>query len=346
MTMWRSDAMMKLEAMPRVSLGTFPTPLEKMENLTKALNGPRLYIKRDDLTGLGFGGNKVRKLEFLMADAIQQGADVIITSGAVQTNHGRLTVAAAVKLGLKAALIITDNEPASYKGNLLLDHLMGADLHFVPDVPGETPTQKRQRGEDKAREVQERYEKQGHKCYVIPRGGRSPVGTAGYYYATLELYQQIIEQRLKIDAIVTGVGSSSTMSSLLLGSRAFSTGISIVGVSVSRGADECKTRILEEIEKDKAFYGLTHCEFTKDRIVVFDDYIGPGYAKPSRDGLEAVKLLARTEAIFLDQNYTGKAFAGFLDLIRKGYFKKDDSLVFLHTGGGPAVFALDDTHFR
>jgi len=338
--------MMKLETMPRVALGTFPTPLEKMRNLTKELNGPQLYIKRDDLTGLAFGGNKVRKLEFLLADALQQNADVIITSGAVQTNHGRLTAAAAVKLGLKPVLVITDGEPASYKGNLMLDYLMGADLHFVPDIPGESPAQKRQRGEEKAREVQEYYEKKGHKCYVIPRGGRSPVGTAGYYYATLELYHQIIEQQLKVDYVVTAVGSSSTMSSLLLGNRVFSTGLKIVGISVSRGAEECKTRILEEIEKDKRSYGLTQFEFSQENIVVFDDYIGPGYAKPSKEGVEAVKLLARTEAIFVDQNYTGKAFAGFVDLISKGYFKKDDGLVFLHTGGGPALFALADEHFR
>jgi D-cysteine desulfhydrase family pyridoxal phosphate-dependent enzyme len=337
---------MRLETMPRVSLGNFPTPLEEMRNLTRELNGPRLYIKRDDLTGLGFGGNKVRKLEFLMADAMQQGADVVITSGAVQTNHGRLTAAAAVKLGLKPALVLLGDEPTSYKGNLMLDALMGADLHFVPTVPDESPQQKRQRGEDKVREVKESYERQGHTCYVIPLAGRGAVGAAGYYYAALELYQQIIERQLKIDYLVTTVGSSGTMSALLLGNGAFSTGLKVIGISVSRSAEECRQCILDETEENKRAYGLAQIGLTRDRIVVFDDYVGPGYAKPSKEGMEAVKLLARTEGIFLDHVYTGKAFAGFVDLIRKGFFKKDDGLVFLHTGGAPALFVLDDEHFR
>jgi D-cysteine desulfhydrase len=320
--------------------------LEKLENLTKKLGGPHLYIKRDDCNGLAFGGNKVRKLEFLVADAIQKGADVLITSGGEQTNHGRLTVAAAVKTGLKPVLIITDDEPAVYKGNLLLNHLMGADIHFVPNIPGESPTSKRQRGEDKAREVREMYEKKGHTCYVIPRGGRSPVGTAGYYLATLELYQQIIDQGLKVDYILTGVGSSSTMSSLLLGAKAFNTGIKVLGVSVSRKAGECQERILEELEKDKATYGFDGLTFTTDEVVVFDDSIGPGYARISREGARAIKLLAGTEAIFVDHAYTGKAFAGLLGLIEKGFFKKDDGVVFLHTGGTPALFALGHNDYR
>jgi D-cysteine desulfhydrase family pyridoxal phosphate-dependent enzyme len=317
-----------------------------MPNLTLELKGPRLYIKRDDCTGLAFGGNKVRKLEFIMADALNQGATIIITSGGAQTNFGRLAVAAATKLRLKSALILTDDEPQSYRGNLMLDYFLGADLYFVNSVPGESATEKRWRGEQMAVELKAKYEKQGHKCYVIPRGGRCPQGTAGYYYATLELYQQIIEQGLKIDYLVTATGSTSTISSLVLGAKAFNTGIRIIGISVSRSADECKDRVLEELEKDCAFFNLNHLAFSKQELTIFDDNIGAGYAIPTMDGIQAIKLLAQTEAIFADYVYTGKALAGFFDLIRQGYFKPDDGVIFLHTGGGPGLFALEDKYFR
>lgn len=340
---------MKLETMLRVRIGKLPTPLEEMKNLSKKLGGSRLFIKRDDCTGLAFGGNKVRKLEFILADAINQGADVIITSGGVQTNHGRLTVAAATKLGLKSALILTGDEPEFYRGNLALDYLMGADLYFVkadPNLKGEEKAKNiRVRGELKVLEVKEKYEKQGLKCYIVPRGGRMPQGTAGYINAALEIYQQMIERNLKVDYIVTATGSTSTTGSLILGNKVFNTGIKVRGISVSRNAEECRDRILEELKKDITFFGYD-VKINQDEIVIFDDYIGPGYSIPSEDGIEAIKLLARTEALIIDQNYTGKAVAGLIDLVKKNYFKKDDVVVYLHTGGTPALFDLDDKLYR
>lgn len=341
---------MRLEKMPRVSLAHLPTPLEEMKRLSETLGGPRLFIKRDDATGLAFGGNKARKLEFIMADAIEQGCDVIITSGGVQTNHGRMTVAAATKLGLKPVLILTGEEPEFYQGNLTLDYLLGADIHFVTIDDCEDKAEKaqklREKGEKVAQEVKTKYESKGHKCYIVPRGGRCSPGTAGYLNATLEIYQQLIHKKVKADYIVTAVGSTSTMSSLILGNKVFNTGIKVVGFSVSRSADECKDRILEELEKDVKYYEYDGVSFTKDEITVFDDYIGPGYALPTKAGIEAIKLLAEKEAIILDYVYTGKAMAGLIDCIRKGYFKKDDTIIFLHTGGGPAMFALDDEYYR
>ncbi|NPV44263.1 MAG: D-cysteine desulfhydrase family protein [Firmicutes bacterium] len=340
---------MKLEQMPRIRLAHLPTPLEEMKNLSKELGGPRLFIKRDDATGLAFGGNKARKLEFIMADAVAQGADVVITSGGVQTNHGRMTVAAATKLGLKPVLILTGEEPEVYQGNLALSYLMGAEIHFVAADPGldyeEKMRQLRARGEEKALEVKKEYEKQGLKCYIVPRGGRMPQGTAGYLNGVLELYQQMIEMNLKVDYIVTATGSTSTTGSLILGNKVFNTGIKTIGISVSRSANECKDRIMEELEKDIAFYEYD-VQIERDEIVVFDDYIGPGYSLPTEEGINAIKLLAQKEAIILDYTYSGKAMAGLIDLIKKGYFSRDDVVVFLHTGGGPGLFALDDKLYR
>jgi D-cysteine desulfhydrase family pyridoxal phosphate-dependent enzyme len=330
--------------MPRVRLAALPTPLEEMRNLTAKLNGPRLLIKRDDMTGLAFGGNKVRKLEFIMADALKQKADIIITSGGVQTNHGRLTVAAAKKLGLKPVLVLTGEEPDEYTGNLFVDYVLGAELHFVTADPGlspaETQKQQRARGEEKVLEIKEKYEAQGHKCYTVPRGGRMPVATAGYLNATLEIYRQLIDMNVKADYLVVSTGSTSTTSSLILGNKVFNTGIKVIGISVSRSAEECKDRIMEELEKDIAYYGYD-VKIDRDELTIFDNYIGPGYSIPTPEGIKAIKLLAESEVIMLDYAYTGKGMSGLIDLVRKGYFTKDDAVLFLHTGGTAGLFALD-----
>lgn len=335
---------MKLEQMPRVRLAALPTPLEDMRTLTAKLNGPRLLIKRDDMTGLAFGGNKVRKLEFIMADALKQNADIIITSGGVQTNHGRLTAAAAKKLGLKPVLVLTGEEPKEYTGNLFVDYVLGAEIHFVTAdsglSPAEAQKQQRARGEAKALEIKAKYEAQGHKCYIVPRGGRMPVATAGYLNATLEMYKQLIEMNVKADYLVVSTGSTSTTSSLILGSKVFNTGMKVIGISVSRPAEECKDRIMDELEKDIAYYGYD-VNIERDELTIFDNYIGPGYSIPTPEGIQAIKLLAESEAIMLDYAYTGKGMSGLIDLVKKGYFTKDDVVLFLHTGGTAGLFALD-----
>jgi D-cysteine desulfhydrase family pyridoxal phosphate-dependent enzyme len=318
-------------------------------DLSEFLGGPRLFIKRDDMTGLAFGGNKVRKLEFIMADALRKGAKTIITSGAVQTNWGRLAVAAAVRFGMKPVLVLTGAEPESYQGNLRLNYLMDAELHFVDvDLNIEKKARMkalREAGEAKVAELEEIYRAKGLAPYVIPRGGRMTQGTAGYLMATIEILQQLMDCGIKADYIVTGTGSTSTTNSLLLGQRIFDTGIKTIGISVACSTDECQERIHEQIDKDMAFFGWKE-KIDRDEIVIFDDSIGPGYGIPSPEGMEAIKLLAAKEAIILDQTYTGKAMAGLLSLIRRGYFKRSDTVIFLHTGGVPALFALEDQYFR
>lgn len=336
---------MELENFSRVRIANLPTRIHALDRLSKELATPNLFIKRDDETGLAFGGNKVRKLEYIMADAIDQGADVIITSGGAQSNHGRLTVAAAVSFGLKPVLVITDEEPEEYKGSLALDELMNADLHFVTVEKGEGIAEAVEKGEMKVNELKDYYERKGMKAYIVPRGGRSTQGTAAYVTATLEMYQQIINQHLKIDYLVTAVGSSSTFGSLILASKLFNTGIKPIGISVAYSAEDCKEMILEQIEGDKKHFGFD-VEISEEDIIVFDRYIGPGYAIATQESIDSIKLLARTEAIFLDPNYTGKAMAGLIDLIKTGYFSNDDGIIFLHTGGMPALFSLDDQLYR
>lgn len=327
--------------MPRIKIANLPTRIHRLNNLTQDLGGSEIYIKREDETGLAFGGNKVRKLEFLMADALRKGAEVIITSGGAQSNHARLTAAAAVHCGLKPVLAVTDPEPELFQGNFLLKKLLGTEIHFVNVSEEDCMAEVVRKGEAKVKELKKYYEERGKKAYIVPRGGRSVQGTAAYVSATLEIYQQIIEQNLKIDYIVTAVGSTSTLGALILANKLYRTGLKPIGISVAHDVKECKRRIIEQVNIDKEYFGLD-IKINQEDITVFDSYIGPGYAKPTKPGVEAIKLLAKKEAIFLDHNYTGKAMAGLIDLVENKYFTKDDGVLFLHTGGLPALFALDN----
>lgn len=335
---------MKWDKIPRIKLANLPTKLEPMKKLTEILDGPQLLIKRDDETGLAFGGNKVRKLEFIIADALAKKADIVITSGAVQTNHGRLTAAATVKAGLKPVLVLTNEEPDKYEGNLLVDYLLGAEIHFVGVEHADFKERHRQsriKGEEKVAELKAHYESLGKKVFVVPRGGRSIQGTLGYVLGSLEIYEQIICSQTKLDYIVTGVGSTSTFGGLILGNKLFNTGIKIIGISVSRKAEEIKDLIIEQVEETIEHFGL-NVQISREEILVHDAYVGDGYAVPTAAGIEAIKLLGKTESVFLDHIYTGKAMAGLIDLVKRGYFTNEDSVAFLHTGGNPALFSLDE----
>ncbi|HOG53510.1 MAG TPA: D-cysteine desulfhydrase family protein [Bacillota bacterium] len=340
---------MKLAGMPRILLSEYPTPLEELKRFSAALGGPRILMKRDDLIGFGMGGNKVRKLEYIMADAMASGADVVITTGGVQTNHGRLTAAAARKLGLHPVLVLSGHKPDSYRGNLLLDYIYGAEVHFVsPDDRLGQEERALKLKEDVQKEIariKEGYEAEGRKCYVIPLGGMMRVATAGYLNGMLETYAQLAEMGEKVRHMVVTTGSTSTTSSLILANKAFNTGIKVIGISVWQPAGTCREAILEELKKDIAYYGYDVC-IGGDDFEIFDDYIGAGYSKPSKEGLEAMKLIARTEAIIVDHAYTGKALAGLIDLVKKGHFGDDEAVLFLHTGGAPAIFALERDAFE
>ncbi len=323
---------MDLSRFPRVRLGHFPTPLEPMDNLTEALGGPRLFIKRDDCTGLASGGNKTRKLEFLMADAVQQGADSVITVGAVQSNHTRQTAAAAAKLGLKCEVVLqrrVDMADPEYEtnGNVFLDRLFGARLHYIAGDDDD---------ERAVQELAEEAKRAGGKPYVIPAGGANRIGSLGYVNCAQELLQQTND--MPIDWLVLATGSAGTHAGLLTGLVGAGSAIKVLGICVRRPKAEQEEKVYELAAEVAAFVGL-EAAIPRDSVIANGDYVGPGYGMPTPEMIEAVNLTAHREGILLDPVYTGKAMAGLIALVRQGFFAKDDTVVFLHTGGSVALFA-------
>jgi len=334
---------LQLSVIPRVRLASLPTPLEEMPNLSKKLGGPRILIKRDDNTGLAFGGNKARKLEFLMADAREKGADTIITTGAIQSNHARMTAAAARRMGMKPVLVLREieSEPGGYDGNLLLDFLVDADIRIVNPPAGRDPKARSTAMEKAMEEVARELEDAGHSPYIIPSGGSNPIGALGYANAVLELLQQLNELGVRVTHIVHSSGSGGTQSGLLLGASALSTGIQVVGISVSSDKNYLSERIMSIVQGSSRLLGIDP-PITRDDITVIDDYVSPGYGYLTVEVADAIRSLAETEGILLDPVYTGKAMYGMIDLIKNGYFTKDDTVVFFHTGGTPALFPYRD----
>ena len=327
---------MGIEAQPRIRLATLPTPLQEALRLRSALGGearcPRLLIKRDDLTGLAFGGNKVRKLEFLVADALRQGATTLITAGAAQSNHARLTAAAARVAGLRAALVLTAKEerpePA---GNLLLDRLLGADVRLVREGEDVDAAMERVAGELRAR---------GERPYVIPVGGSNALGALGYVAMALELAGQLFELGVAPSRLYYASGSRGTQAGLVLGAKLYGAGYRPCGIAVSGGEPEKTARAARIAGEAAALLGQHTGRLpTADDFLTDQDYIGPGYGVATPECLEAIAMLARCEAIFLDPVYSGKALAGLIDHVRRGEVGPDETVVFLHTGGTPALFA-------
>ena len=324
---------MNLAKFPRIRCGHWPTPLEPMENLTRHLGGPKLWIKRDDCTGLSTGGNKTRKLEFLMAEAIAQKADTIITQGATQSNHARQTAAIAAKLGLACHILLEDrtgyaDDAYNRSGNVLLDELHGATIS------------KRPGGADMQKEMEvlaEGLKGKGKRPYVIPGGGSNPVGALGYVNAALELLAQSADLGLKIDTLVTATGSAGTQAGLVAGLAMLNAQIPVLGIGVRAPKDRQEANVFALAEKTCAYVGVPGA-VKREHVVANCDYVGQGYGIPTEGMVEAVKLLARTEGILLDPVYSGKAMAGLIDLIQKGHFKKDATVVFLHTGGAVGLF--------
>jgi D-cysteine desulfhydrase len=324
---------MNLSKYPRRRYTLYRTPIEELPRFSSALGGPKIYIKRDDLLGLAGGGNKTRKLEFLMADALEQGADTVITCGAVQSNHCRLTLAAADKEGLKCHLVIEQRVPGSYDehagGNNLLFRLLGVEgVHVVDGGTEMTAAMGR---------VADELASKGRKPYVIPGGGSNEIGALGYVACAQELQQQSFEMDVSFDSIVVTSGSAGTHAGTLAGILGNNSQIPVVGIGINR----------KKTDQTEAVYSLTRKlfdkleidpPFSRSDVVVFDDYIGDGYSRPTEGMIEAVKLLARTESILLDPVYTGKAMAGTIDLIKKGYFTSKQKILFLHTGGSPALY--------
>ena len=330
---------MDLARFPRRRYTEGWTPLEHLPRLTQLMDGPHIFIKRDDLLGLSAGGNKTRKLEFLVADALRQGADTLITVGAVQSNHCRLTLAAAVKEGMKCRLVLEQRVPNSYdpdaSGNNFLFRLLGVEKVTVVDL-----------GTDLAAAMQAEADElaaQGRKAYIIPGGGSNPLGALGYVACAQEILGQAFQKGIQFDHIVCASGSGGTHSGMLVGMRAMGSRIpvTIIWVGWQWDVPEQEGLIGGLAQQTREFLGLP-AEPEEGELRIFDDYVGPGYSLPTEEMAEAVRTFARVEGILLDPVYTGKAAAGLLDLIRKGHFKQGEKVLFLHTGGSPGLYAYQD----
>ena len=332
---------MSLSSQPRFPLATLPTPLTDATGLRAALGGPgrcpRILIKRDDLTGLALGGNKARKLEFLVADALREGATTLVTSGAVQSNHARMTAAAACAAGLSATLVLsTTDERPPIQGNLLLDRLFGASIRLIP---GSADPRLAVADDEAARvaEVVAELER-GNRPYVVPIGGSSPVGALGYVAGTLELLNQLFVAGVHADRLYYASGSRGTQAGLELGARLFGAPYQLRGIAVSAGEEEKKNRAARLVNETAAIIGVA-TRVAASELVTDQRHIGPGYGLPSPECLEAIALTARHSAILLDPVYTGKAMAALIDDVRAQEVDPDATVIFLHTGGVPALFA-------
>jgi D-cysteine desulfhydrase family pyridoxal phosphate-dependent enzyme len=310
---------------PRLHFAHLPTAVEELPRLSSLLGGPRLLVKRDDQTGLAFGGNKTRKLEFLVAEAQEQDADMLISAGAIQSNHCRQTAAAAAKFGLDCTLVLTGDPGAGASANLLLDEMLGARIVYVPDR------------RDRDRVLQETYEqhrREGRRPYMVPYGGSSPTGVMGYAFAVEELMKQAVDA----DWVVFGTSSGGTHAGLVLGQRLFGYKGRILGISIDESTAWLQKRVSALASKASERLG-DPIEFREGDVLANDEYCKAGYGVLTEREIEAVTLFARKEGLLLDPVYTGRAAAGLLDLVRKGFFGSRETVLFWHTGGQPAMFA-------
>ena len=324
---------MNLAQFPRRRYTEGQTPIEKLSKLSDVLGGPTIYMKRDDLLGLAGGGNKTRKLEFLVADALARGADTLITCGAVQSNHCRLTLAAAVKEGLKCRLVLEERVANSYApdaaGNNFLFKLLGVEKIKV--VAGGSDMM------NEMEQVAEEVASEGRRAYIIPGGGSNPIGATGYVACAEEILNQLFERGLKIDRAVCASGSTGTHAGLITGFFGNNSNIAVIGVNVSRTKEVQEEMVYDLVKKTATHVGVNSA-IPREAVLCFGNYVGPGYSLPTPQMAEAVRMLARLEGVLMDPVYTGKAMAGFIDLIRRGFFSKEESVLFVHTGGSPALY--------
>ena len=324
----------------RVQIAELPTPLEEMKNLSRALGGPRLYVKRDDETGLAFGGNKARKLDFIFADVVGKKADVVLTWAGVQSNWARQTAAASTRFGIRPILLLSKNDVSpTENGNLLLDALLGADVRILEPGQDRAPLVERILAEEKEK---------GNIVYTVPVGGSAPaysmeepLGAIAYAYAFQEMHEQAMASGIAMTHVVLATGSGGTQAGLMVGAKAIAPDVEIVGIAVSTEKGAVKKTVADIANQTATSLGLD-LTFTPEETIVIDEYLGEGYGHLSDPIVEALTLMARHEGIVIDPVYTGKAMAGLVDKIRKGHFERSDGVVFLHTGGTPALFAYED----
>ncbi|GIK08351.1 MAG: 1-aminocyclopropane-1-carboxylate deaminase [Anaerolineaceae bacterium] len=314
-----------MNSIPRLRFAHLPTPIEELPRLSSTLGGPRLLVKRDDQTGLALGGNKTRKLEFLVAEAQEQGARTLISAGAIQSNHCRQTAAAAARFGFECILVLTGDLPARPSGNLTLDYLLGARIVNVADR------------KDRDRILQETFDRaaaEGKKPYLVPYGGSSPTGALGYAFAV----EEVMKQGIEADWFVFGTSSGGTHAGLMLGQRVFGFKGKILGISIDESVEWLQENVSALATKAGEKMG-ERIGFAPADVAANADYCRAGYGVLTEAEREAVRLFARTEGLLLDPVYTGRAAAGLIDLIRKEFFKKDETVLFWNTGGQTALFA-------
>ena len=309
---------------PRLHFAALPTPVEPLPRLSTLLGGPHLLVKRDDLTGLAFGGNKTRKLEFLVAEAQSMGADTLITAGALQSNHCRQTAAAAAKFGFDCTLVLVGQPPAQASANLLLDELFGAQVVWVEKSHREATLQ----------QAFDQLQASGRKPYLVPYGGSNPTGALGYVFAM----QEFLGQNVGADWVVFASSSGGTQAGLVLGARVFGYPGRVLGISVDEPQTGLQAGVARLASETSDRVG-PHIEFSPEDVLVNADYCAAGYGALTGAEKEAIGLFARYEGLLLDPVYTGRAAAGMIDLIRKGSFSKNETVLFWHTGGQPALFA-------
>lgn len=320
---------MEIKKLSRINLGFFPTPITELKRLSDYFGGPRVYIKRDDLTGLALGGNKTRKLEFLIADALNNNHDSIITGGAEQSNHCRQTAAAAAICGLECHLVLGGGEPVEATGNYLIDKLLGAKIHWTGEF----------RKGEKIPEIVEKLRLQGKNPYIIPYGGSNPVGVYGFIEAMNELKQQLITMKIHFEHIIFASSSGGTHSGIILGNEIYNIGSNIIGIDIDKAEDEGPyiDRLINLLNSSSNFCGYNKI-FSKDDIVLRKEYLGEGYGIVGDLERNAIHLLASKEGILIDPVYTGRAFGGLLDMIGKKEFLRNEKILFWHSGGIPALF--------
>ncbi|MCX8168743.1 MAG: D-cysteine desulfhydrase family protein [Candidatus Methanomethylicia archaeon] len=317
---------------PRVRLVRLPTPIQYMPRISEELE-VELYIKRDDFMELAFGGNKARKLEYLLGDAIKKNCDTIITTGALCSNHVRLTAAACRLFNLHPILVLTTTGPKKVKGNLLLDAIFDAEIRIVDAERSEIPKI--------LEEVAKEQESKGKRPYVIPSGGANRIGVLGYLNASVEILHQLNEMCIKVDYIVHSTGSGGTQVGLCLGMKALNSGIKIIGISCGPSKDTMIKRI-KTLTKESIEYFNLPLDLDDEDIIVYDDYTCGGYSIVTKEVVDVIKKVAKQEAILLDPLYTGKAFMGLIDLVEKRIIDKGSKILFIHTGGLPLLFQYDE----
>lgn len=337
--------MNQIKSIPKIPVAILDTPIQMLDRLSQKLN-IQLYIKRDDLNGLAFGGNKLRKLDYFICEALQQGATRIITYGSNQSNHGRLTAAAAAKYGIKCAILMDELPPDKATGSLLIDRVLGADIYFLDD------SSFREEAEDvyleKLRKlyaqatdkIKEKYEAAGENVYIIPEGGSSPLGALGYFHAAEEILRQSQKLKIDFDYVVTLLGSTATFGGLILGSKYFGAPWQCVGVNMSPYSEYAMGRRLAFINRVSDYWNLG-ITITLNDMIVDSSAGGSGYNIPDAKTREYIYMMAREEGIILDPCYTGKAFGGIVEMARDGRIPKDSKVLLIHTGGTPGIFAQE-----